>query len=412
MNPKVTHTGASVTLGGTTYSYTPAIFTGVDFSDSVETPVTFTVTAADGTTQDYSVHVGLNPAKELTSFTFAGVTITNPGTAFTVTLPYGTPISGVTPTYTVSSDASLSSNGGLAWTGASGSTKQYTVTAANGTTQPYTVTVNVASLSSIVIGGTYKITYKIGDPLDTSGMTVTGTDSAGNTGISIPLSACGFTALSSATAGTTTITLTVTGTGVTETFTVTVQNNAKAITAFSLAGVAGTITGTGIVVDVPYGTNLTSLTPSILHTGASYSPTSAQNFSDSVAHPITYTVMAEDGTSQVYTVTVTIRGQGTIAVHFTGAPQDETTSLVSVGITDNKVSWLTDSLTLTAPTTGIFSGASYQWYKDGTTITDATTNTLIISAKEFSIAPNHRLTVKITTTGGVVYSKTLTFEVE
>ena len=80
-------------------------------------------------------------------------------------------------------------------------------------------------------------------------------------------------------------------------------NIAKAITAFSITGqVSSTITGTNIVVIVPYGTTITSLTPSITQTGVSVSPTGAQDFSS----PVQYTVTAEDGSTQVYTATVTL----------------------------------------------------------------------------------------------------------
>ncbi|MFC4305190.1 S-layer homology domain-containing protein, partial [Cohnella boryungensis] len=59
-----------------------------------------------------------------------------------------------------------------------------------------------------------------------------------------------------------------------------------------------------IAVTVPYGTDVTSLTPTIAHTGASISPTSgaAQDFTN----PVTYTVTAADGSTQNYVVTVNI----------------------------------------------------------------------------------------------------------
>ncbi|MCL1846371.1 MAG: right-handed parallel beta-helix repeat-containing protein [Coriobacteriia bacterium] len=76
----------------------------------------------------------------------------------------------------------------------------------------------------------------------------------------------------------------------------------KDITAFTLAGESATITGTSISVTVPYGTDVTSLTPAVTHTGASYAPTGAQDFSSSV----TYTVTAADSTTKAYAVTVTV----------------------------------------------------------------------------------------------------------
>ena len=59
-----------------------------------------------------------------------------------------------------------------------------------------------------------------------------------------------------------------------------------------------------IALTVPYGTVVTALVPTIVHTGASVSPASgtAQNFTS----PVAYTVTAEDATTAVYTVTVTV----------------------------------------------------------------------------------------------------------
>jgi formylglycine-generating enzyme required for sulfatase activity len=96
----------------------------------------------------------------------------------------------------------------------------------------------------------------------------------------------------------------------TQTYKVTVKvalNSAKAITAFTFATPAatGVITEAAhaITITVPYGTNVTSLIPTITHTGASVSPASgtAQNFNN----PVTYTVTAADSSTQTYTVTVT-----------------------------------------------------------------------------------------------------------
>jgi hypothetical protein len=88
--------------------------------------------------------------------------------------------------------------------------------------------------------------------------------------------------------------------------------SAKSITAFSLAGVAGTINETGktISVTMPSGTNVTSLVATFTTTGASVkvgstvqiSGTTARNFTN----PVVYTVTAADATIQDYTVTVTL----------------------------------------------------------------------------------------------------------
>jgi hypothetical protein len=110
-----------------------------------------------------------------------------------------------------------------------------------------------------------------------------------------------------------------------------------------------------------------------------------------------------------------ILGEGSISITFSGLPQDEATNLT--GIPGSALSWAAGTLNVTVPTAN-FPGAGYLWYKDGmaladngTTITGATAAALQISAKEFSLT-THELTVKITTASSVVYSKTLTFEVE
>lgn len=81
---------------------------------------------------------------------------------------------------------------------------------------------------------------------------------------------------------------------------------AKAITEFKLLNppATGVIDETAkkITLTVPAGTVLTGLTPSVWHTGLSVTPKTAvaQDFTN----PVLYTVMAADGTTAVYTVTV------------------------------------------------------------------------------------------------------------
>ena len=97
------------------------------------------------------------------------------------------------------------------------------------------------------------------------------------------------------------------------TATVTELSDAKAITSFVFtaadnvalsADATGTISGTAISAKVPNGTDVTALVPTItVSVGASVSPTSGavQDFSSAVS----YTVTAENNTTQVYTATVT-----------------------------------------------------------------------------------------------------------
>jgi hypothetical protein len=107
------------------------------------------------------------------------------------------------------------------------------------------------------------------------------------------------------------------GSSVTYTVTVTVApSTAKAITAFSLAGVAGTINEAGktIAVSMPSGTNVTALIATFTTTGASVkvgstvqaTGTTANNFTS----PVIYIVTAADATTQNYTVTVTVASLG------------------------------------------------------------------------------------------------------
>lgn len=88
-----------------------------------------------------------------------------------------------------------------------------------------------------------------------------------------------------------------------------VLSNECDITSFTIAGVAATISGASITAELPAGTDVTALTPSIVtSTGATVDPTTAQDFSSAVE----YTVTAEDGvTKKTYTVTITVADPAT-----------------------------------------------------------------------------------------------------
>jgi hypothetical protein len=91
------------------------------------------------------------------------------------------------------------------------------------------------------------------------------------------------------------------------------SSTTKEITTFYFTSPAsiGTISGTNISLTVPYGTSLTSLTPTVTHNGTSINPASgiSQNFSS----PVTYTVTAQDGTTQSYVVSVNIAASNQVA---------------------------------------------------------------------------------------------------
>ncbi|WP_405266342.1 PKD domain-containing protein [Cellulophaga sp. Ld12] len=102
----------------------------------------------------------------------------------------------------------------------------------------------------------------------------------------------------------------------------------KEITSFIVNGVESTIVGTDITIELPEGTDLTTLSPVIIHTGASISPESetSRDFTNAVI----YTVTAQDQTIQTYTVNVAVpsENQAPIAV----ASSDVTSGAPSLAV--------------------------------------------------------------------------------
>jgi PGF-pre-PGF domain-containing protein len=117
------------------------------------------------------------------------------------------------------------------------------------------------------------------------------------------------------------VTYTVTAAdGTTQSYVVTVTiapSPAKSITSFRFNGLDPDVVGTiyesskTIALNVPYGTDMTTLVPTIVHNGTNISPKSeaAQNFTN----PVVYTVTALDKTTQEYTVTVKMAAPSTNA---------------------------------------------------------------------------------------------------
>jgi hypothetical protein len=90
----------------------------------------------------------------------------------------------------------------------------------------------------------------------------------------------------------------------------------KAITSFAIGDAEGVISGQAITITLPYGTDLTALTPVIEFVGTAVDPASGtpQGFTG----PVTYRVLAEDGSSLDYTVTAQItEGHPIITIAFT-----------------------------------------------------------------------------------------------
>ena len=133
-----TSTGASVTVGSTPQvsETTPNNFTS---------PVTYTVTAADAKTQDYTVTVTV-AGKSITAFSLNGVagTINEAGKTITVTMPADTDVTALVATFTApGASVKVGSTVQVSGTMPNNFTSPvvYTVTAVDAETQNYTVTV-------------------------------------------------------------------------------------------------------------------------------------------------------------------------------------------------------------------------------------------------------------------------------
>jgi len=312
-------TGSYVTVGGATQ------VSGIT-TNSFTRPVTYKVTAADASIKNYTVTVAVagQSTKDITAFNFNNPAVTGviTGTNITLTVPFGTNVSSLVPTFTIT--GSSVKVGGV--TQVSGSTAKnftnpvtYTVVAANGSTKSYTVTVTTATNPSKDITA-----FSFSNP------PVTGVINESNIAISVPYETnvnglvANFTTTGSSvtvggiaqTSGTTAnnftspIIYTVTAADAsTKAYTVTVSVapiSAKEITAFSFTNpaVTGVITGTNIAVTVPFKTNVNALIANFTTTGSSVavgstaqsSGATANNFSSSVV----YTVSAADASTHVF----------------------------------------------------------------------------------------------------------------
>jgi hypothetical protein len=311
--PTITHTGADID---------PAPGVSQDFTG----PINYTVTAADHSTVIYkvTVTVALNSAKAITAFNFPSPVngmgdIDEGDKTITVTVPYGTDVTGLIPAITVSPGASVNPASGEAQNFTN--PVSYKVTAADGTTQTYEVTVTAApnsvkTITAFTFPSPVNATGNINEGAKTITVTVPyGTDVTGLIPtITVSPGASVNPASGAAQDFTNPVPYKVTaGDGTDQTYTVTVMvalNPAKAITTFSFpspVNVTGNINegAKTIAVTVPYGTVVTGLIPAItVSPGASVSPLSgaARDFTT----PVDYIVTAADDSTVTYTVTVTV----------------------------------------------------------------------------------------------------------
>jgi formylglycine-generating enzyme required for sulfatase activity len=293
-------------------SISPASGEAVDFTN----PVTYTVTAADSTTKQYTVTVteAPYPAKEITSFKLPGSTETIIGPhTISVTVPYGTDITSLKPTELTITGVSVTP--GIDDVQNFTHSVDYTVTAYDGSINPYTVSVAIApspakNITSFTLSGSVGTIENLSDTEGTIKVTVPyGTDVTSLAATEIQLTGGSVSpAVGEAKDFSSPVDYIVTAAdNTTKKYTVTVTvalNPAKDITKFTILGINGIINGTNISLAVPYGTDPSNLTPTIVHTGQSIDPASGtpNDFTTSQ----TYTVTAADGTTKPYLVTVTV----------------------------------------------------------------------------------------------------------
>ncbi len=329
----ITDTSIAVTLpsGTAVTSLTPTIAVSADASVSpasgeakdFTSPVTYTVTAQDGSTKVFTVTVTVaasSSAKDITQFTILDVNGTISDTSIAVIVPGGTVLTSLTPTIAVSAGASVSPATGAAQDFTNPVT--YTVTAADSSQKTYTVTVTTAdakditqfTISSVdgVIGGSH-IAVSLPSGALTS-LTPTIVVSAGasvspENGVAQDFSSPVTYTVTAADSSTKTYTVTVT-----------VGATNKNMTLFSILGVdacesgcAGTLdrgsgSGSGtIMLALPSGTDLTNLTPTIaLTSGATVDPASgvARDFTSQVTYVVTNSAASGTPTKN-WNVTVT-----------------------------------------------------------------------------------------------------------
>lgn len=329
-------TGASVKVGATVQ------VSGVTTNDFTA-PVTYTVTAADGSTMTYTVMVYVASVSddEMNTYSLAGVSGTiDPGTeTIAVTLPYGANVSALVATFTTTgSSVKVGNRNQVSGTTANNfaAPVTYIVTAADGTTTYYTVTVTVAAQDAKAFTSFAFSGYNSAQVLiDESAKNILvylpyGTDLPNGTDVQDLVATFTTTGASvkvgneTQVSGTTEndftspVVYTVSaadGTSVIYTVTaVKADITWKAINSFSFPGVPGAVgemqEGGVIAVSVPYGTDVTNLIAAFTTTGNLVRIGTTDQVSSATpndfTNPVAYTVTAGDGTTATFTVMVTV----------------------------------------------------------------------------------------------------------
>jgi len=273
--------------------------------------------------------------KAISTFSLAGVsgTINEPAKTIALTVPFGTPLTAAA-TFTITG-VSLKVGATVQTTAVTTnnftSPVVYTVTAADTTTVNYTVVVTVApntakALTSFSFVGLPGATGTINESAKTVAVTVpnltnvsalvaTFATTGNNVKVGGTTQTSGTTPNNFSSPVAYTVTAVNTSTAI---YTVTVTfagSTAKALTAFSFAGFpgsAGTINEPAktVAVTVPFGTNVTALVATFATTGNNVKVGTTTQTSASTANnftaPVAYIVTAQNGSTAIYTVTVTV----------------------------------------------------------------------------------------------------------
>jgi photosystem II stability/assembly factor-like uncharacterized protein len=299
--------------------------------------VTYTVTAEDGSYQNYDVTLTVeskSKAKEITEFSFVNpaITATIDQNTITATVPYGTDVMKLVANFTVSNLANVSVNGVAQLSGQTSNdftnTLSYTVTAEDGSTQVYIVKITIApstksnanemlsfgfvspAVKAQISGGNIMLTLPYGSDLTKLMVNFMVSDKA-------TVSVNGIAQVSGTTVNNFSNSLVYVVTaedGSTKSYSVFVslaKNSAKAITSYLFTNptASGVVNGNTISLQVPAGTDVKKLlasftaSPGAIVKVAGVVQQSGLTFND-FTNPVTYTVVAEDGTSVEYQVVV------------------------------------------------------------------------------------------------------------
>ncbi len=291
-------------------------------------PVKYTVTAGDESTKDYTVTVTVAQAHEanITRFAINGVNGKITGNNINLTIPYNM------GTMTTSLIADFDSTGKKTEVNHIEQVSQdtvndfsqpltYTVIAADGATKNYAVNVAIAKRSDknftefsldgyngVIIGTT--IVVKVPYQTDVTNMVAAFTTSGDK------VTANSKDQISGQTANPFTkpvIYSVIAEDGSNKDYKVSVivaKNHEKSITKFSLDGHDGVIIGNDIAVEIPYKTDVTNMAATFTTSGVKVNANGKDQISGQTANdftnPVIYTVTAEDGLTQDYTVTVIV----------------------------------------------------------------------------------------------------------